>query len=72
MSNQIAVAQLITLKHAVKLESLGMKRSGRSAKSIACEKLGLTKKSGYDSVIGALDREINKQQAALVQQQVAV
>lgn len=56
----IGTAQLIALKGAVKLEALGIRRRGKSARRIACEKLGLDERSGCDTIIGALQREINK------------
>ena len=39
---QIPVARMITLKHALKLEILGMTRKGRSVYSIIKQEYGLT------------------------------
>lgn len=58
----IDYAQLATLKGAVKLEKLGMTRRGRSAKAIACELIGMPKRSTHDQVITALEKEMHKLQ----------
>lgn len=59
--DQIETAQLIALKGAVKLESLGMRHStGKSMRKRAAIKLGLSTHASIDIVIGALNREIER------------
>lgn len=58
---QIAIARLMALKQAVRLESIGMRHSsGKSMRKVACLELGLVRNASYDSVIGALAKEIEK------------
>lgn len=58
---QIAIARLMTLKAAVRLEAIGMKHSsGKSMRKVACKELGLRVNTHADTVIGALAREIEK------------
>jgi hypothetical protein len=60
--DQIALARLMVLKQAVKLESVGMKHSsGKSMRKMAAVELGYGPQTGIDTVIGALEREINRQ-----------
>jgi hypothetical protein len=47
------------LRGAIKLEKRGLRRRGRSAKSIAIEELGLPKGASHDEVIEALTRKID-------------
>ena len=59
---------LISLKGAVKLESLGMRRSrSPSAKTIACQTLGVSKRTPHAEVITLLEKAINaiKEQAQI-------
>lgn len=62
--DDIGTAQLMAIKGAVKLEASGMRRRGKSAKRIACEKLGLDKRTSYDNLVGALQKEIDKRMAS--------
>lgn len=58
---QIALARLMTLKQAVRLESTGMRHSsGKSMRKVACAELGLARNTSYDDVIGTLAKEIDK------------
>lgn len=52
---QIEMFRLVTLRAAVKLECLGMKRSGRPATVIARELLGLPKSTRKEQVLAALN-----------------
>lgn len=56
------IIQMLTLKGAIKLEKLGMARRGHSAKVIACDLLGLSRRCKHDEVIEALERELAKVQ----------
>lgn len=57
----IALARLITLKQAVRLEATGMRHSsGKSMRKVACTELGLARSTSYDDVVGALAKEIDK------------
>ena len=55
----VPLVTLIAWKHAIKLEMLGLKRSGRSASAIAKEYMGMnmrtSKQKTLDAVIGILD-----------------
>lgn len=63
--SDLETARLMILKQAVRLESVGMRHSsGKSMRKAACKALGLTANTGYDSVIGALNREIGKRLTA--------
>lgn len=58
---QIAIARLMTLKQAVRLEATGMRHSsGRSMRRVACQELGMRLNTKHDDVIGALTKEIDK------------
>jgi hypothetical protein len=60
-ADQVAIARLITLKAAVRLEATGMKHSsGKSMRKVACRELGLRASTKHDDVIGALSKEIDK------------
>ena len=56
---QIERYRLATIRAAVKLEALGMTRSGKSATSIAKEILGLPKSTKRETVIHALNLKLN-------------
>jgi len=56
----IEIARLIAIKGAVKLECLGIRRRGKSAKRIAIDLLGLDKRAGYDTIVGALNKRIEE------------
>jgi hypothetical protein len=59
--DQIATARLMALKQAVRLEAVGMKHSsGKSLRKVAARELGLAVNASYDTVIGALAREIDR------------
>jgi hypothetical protein len=58
----IDLVSLLTLKGALKLEALGMRRSGPSALSVAKRRLGIT--GTRAAVLAALVAEIEKRQAA--------
>ncbi len=53
--NDIDVYRLRTLRAAVKLEKVGLRRRGKSAKSIVIGELRLPIRSTYEAVIEALD-----------------
>ena len=55
---QIAMFRLLTLRQALKLEMLGMKRHGRSAYSIIKEELGL--KGSRETVFKTLSEILGK------------
>lgn len=58
---QIAIARLMTLKQAVRLEATGLRHSsGKSMRRVACVELGLRPNTNYDDVIGSLAKEIDK------------
>tara|TARA_Y100000034_G_scaffold125913_1_gene176351 strand:- start:594 stop:794 length:201 start_codon:yes stop_codon:yes gene_type:complete len=54
---QIEKARLITLKHALKLEVLGMKRRGRSVYSIVKSEFGFrgSKQRVFDQLVQMID-----------------
>ena len=56
---QIAMFRLFTLRQALKLEMLGMKRHGRSAYSIIKEELGL--KGSRETVFKTLSEILGKE-----------
>lgn len=61
MSVPVSAFHLISLKGAVKLEKLGMKRSRRpSARAIAIQEFGLGKKASYDDIISTLETKIKE------------
>lgn len=55
----VAKARLITLKHALKLEVLGMKRRGRSVYSIVKQEFGFkgSKQKVLDQLIKMIDEQ---------------
>jgi hypothetical protein len=58
---QIAIARLMALKQAVRLEATGMRHSsGKSMRRVACRELGMRANTKHDDVIGALTKEIDK------------
>lgn len=58
---QIAIARLMALKQAVRLEATGMRHSsGKSMRRVACLELGVRANTKHDDVIGALSKEIDK------------
>lgn len=57
---QIAFFRLMALRSAVKLEMLGMRRRGESARSIAARELGLPKTARAQTVYDALTAVIDK------------
>jgi hypothetical protein len=59
----VELARLLTLRAAVKLEILGMKRSGRPATVITKELLGITVRSKKE-VLMALELAITEAKAA--------
>ena len=63
--DQITVYRLIVLKKAIGLEYKGMTRRGRSAKSMACEELGLSRNTGHPAVVGAIERKIKELEHAV-------
>lgn len=70
--SQPAIARLIALKGAVRLEATGMKHSsGRSMRKVACAELGMKANARHDDVIGALAKEIEKRQKIATQEQRA-
>lgn len=54
----IARFRLIALKGAVRLEALGMKRRGPSARSIAAKELGVPARTSCDRLIFLLTQRI--------------
>ena len=56
---QIAMFRLLTLRQALKLEMLGMKRHGRSAYSIIKKELGL--KGSRETVFKTLSEILGKE-----------
>jgi len=58
---QISRYQLVTLRQAIKLENLGMKRRGKSANVIACQMLGLRKGTKREVTIEKLNELIDAQ-----------
>lgn len=73
--DDLDTAHLMVLKQAVRLEAVGMKHSsGKSMRKEACRILCLRPMTGYDTVIGMLNREINRrllQRAALQMEKAA-
>lgn len=58
---QVALARLMTLKQAVRLEATGMRHSsGKSMRKIAAQELGMARNASFDDVIGRLAKEIDK------------
>jgi hypothetical protein len=61
MNVPVSAFHLISLKGAVKLEKLGMKRSrSPSAKTIAIKEFGLAPKATHDEVIQTLEQKIKE------------
>lgn len=60
---QIETARLLTLKAAVRLESLGMKRRGPAAAVIARKECGLPARAPYAVVIAELQARIDSANA---------
>lgn len=50
--------RLVTLRAAVRLESLGMKRKGKSATAISRELLGLPRSAPFPAVVAGLNQRI--------------
>lgn len=57
---QIAHYRLMALRSAVKLEMLGMRRRGESARSIAARELGLPKTARAQAVYDALTEALKQ------------
>ena len=55
---QINRYRLVTLRQAIKLEALGLKRGGKSANTIACQLLGLPKGTRRATTIAHLNELI--------------
>lgn len=55
---QIERYRLATLRAAVRLESIGMKKRGRSAASISRELLGLPRSAPFPAIIESLTQRI--------------
>lgn len=51
--------RLVALRGAVKLEAIGMKRRGRSAKAIAADLLGVSVRTSHDRIMYLLTVRIN-------------
>jgi hypothetical protein len=64
----IAFVRLCALRGACRLELVGLKRRGRSALSIARERLGLSSRHPGSDVVAKLDAEIAAVHAAREQQ----
>lgn len=56
--DQIALYRLMTLRQGIKLEMLGMKKSGRSCTAIARQMLGLGKTVKHAKVLQAIEKAI--------------
>lgn len=56
----VTFARLAALKAALKLEKVGMKRNGRSAKSILCERYQLTPRTAYNTVLLKVQQEMDE------------
>lgn len=69
--NGIEYFRLSSLKGAVKLESLGMKRRGTSATSIARKELGLKARATHAEVIAAIQSKMNAMMTGSPQRAVA-
>ena len=54
----IALYRLMTLRQGIKLEMIGMKRSGRSCTAIARQMLGLGKTVKHAKVLQAIEKAI--------------
>jgi hypothetical protein len=57
---QIERYRLVTLRAAVRLESVGMKRKGKSAAAISRELLGLSRSAPFPAVIAGLNQLIEE------------
>lgn len=55
---QIALFRLMTLRQGIRLEMLGMKKSGRSCTAIARQMLGLGKTVKHAKVLQAIEKAI--------------
>jgi hypothetical protein len=62
---QIELARLATLRAAVRLELVGMKRNGRPASAIARELLGLPPRTNKAAVLAALTTKIHEEMPQL-------
>ncbi len=56
----IHYARLAALKGAVRLESIGLKRRGVSARKVAIQTLGLKSTAKHDEVIAALKAKMDE------------
>lgn len=56
----VTYARLAALKAALKLEKVGMKRGGRSAKSILCERYKISGRTGYATVLDKVQTEMDE------------
>ena len=54
----IALYRLMTLRQGIKLEMLGMKKSGRSCTAIARQMLGLGRTVKHEKVLQAIEKAI--------------
>lgn len=54
----ISLFTWLSLRGAVRLESLGMKRRGVPARKIACERLGLKPRTKIEDVMKAIEEKI--------------
>jgi hypothetical protein len=59
----INLYSLIALRGALQLESKGFRRSRRSARTIACERLGLKGRPRIETVLRELDAKIEQLKA---------
>ena len=57
--DKILQYRLLTLRSGVRLEALGMKKSGKSCTAIAKEMLGYSRNTKREEVLQALDALIN-------------
>jgi hypothetical protein len=55
---QIERYRLVTLRAAVRLESVGMKKRGKSATAISRELLGLPRSAPFPAVVAGLNQRI--------------
>ena len=62
---QIAMYSLYTLRQALKLEQKGLKRSGKSANTIACKVLGLRKGTAIATTLAKLNEHISEKETTL-------
>jgi hypothetical protein len=57
--DKILQYRLLTIRSGVRLEALGMKKSGKSCTAIAKEMLGYSRNTKREEVLQALDALIN-------------